>query len=115
MSNLNEHEGRYDIQAAFEESTPTVVPPGCSLRTDDINVKNVTDVTDYWEAGEPYETDFVAYGTFADGTFWGARGSCCSCGFDVSGGTELCVARTEDDILRFFLTDEDRENLDVVL
>lgn len=65
--------------------------------------------------GENDGPPWVVYGRLRDGRFFVATGSCDYTGWDCQAGNSGSVATTREAIIRFGLTDEDRNRFGITL
>lgn len=89
-------------------------PPGIEVDGKTFSREDVVEISEMVE-GEHDGPDWVVYGRLADGRWFVARGGCDYTGWDCRAGNGGDVANTKDEIIRYGLTQEERERFSIVL
>lgn len=110
----------YDWAEAFGEGDggncspiiPQIQPPGASVDGSQFGREDVAEIFQLSE-GENDAASWIVYGLLNDGRYFCVRGWCDYTGWDCQAGNSGDVAATKENIIRFGLTQEERERFGI--
>jgi len=118
---LKELEG-YDWEEVFGEGgggnctpiVPQLIPDDKTTPTATFSREDVSLIKGQVE-GENDEASWIVYGQLKDGRWFFAEGSCDYTGWDCQASNSGAVASTEAELIRFLMTDDDRQRFGLTL
>lgn len=102
------------VSVSGDSATPEVACPGLTTSTDPFTREDVAILLGVAD-GDNDGPDWICFGKLHDGRYFSLAAGCDYTGWDCVANGRSAVADTEDQILHFGLTDEERQRMHIEL